>query len=385
MKFLPLVWNGLFRKKTRTILTLLSIVVAFLLFGYLSAIEEAFNAGVSMAGADRLIVRHRVTIAQTLPVSYQQRIARIPGVDAVTHATWFGGLYQDSARNFFPQMPVVPEEFLKVYPEFILSEAEKTAWLKTRTGAIAGRQLAKKYGWKVGDRIPLQATIWRQEGDKRTWEYDLVGIYDGAKKGTDTSQFFFRYDYFDEARAFGKGEIGWYIIKIKDPDQSTAIARQIDDEFANSPAETKAEAEGAFVSGFAKQIGDIQAIMISIMSAVFFTILLVVGNTMSQAVRERTEELGVLKALGFSNPQVLWIVLAEALVLSAVGGGLGLILATLMTAMGDPTHGALPVFYMPTGDLWIGVLLAIGLGLVTGFFPAWRAMRMNIAEALRRM
>ncbi|HRZ99409.1 MAG TPA: ABC transporter permease [Candidatus Paceibacterota bacterium] len=385
MKFLPLIWNGLFRKKTRTILTLLSILVAFLLFGYLSAIEEAFNAGVSMAGADRLIVRHRVTIVQTLPVSYQQRIAQIPGIEAVTHATWFNGLYQDSARNFFPQMPVVPEEFLKVYPEFILTEAEKNAWLKTRTGAIAGRQLAKKYGWKVGDRIPLQATIWRQEGDKRTWEYDLVGIYDGAKKGTDTTQFFFRYDYFDEARAFGKGEVGWYIIKIKDPEQSTAIARRIDDEFANSPAETKAEAEGAFVSGFAKQIGDIQAIMISIMSAVFFTILLVVGNTMSQAVHERTEELGVLKALGFSNPQLLCLILIEALVLSGLGGGLGLLFAVLMTAMGDPTRGVLPMFYLPTGDLWIGAGLAVGLGIFTGLFPAWRAMRMNIAEALRRM
>jgi putative ABC transport system permease protein len=384
MKFFPLIWNGFFRKKTRTILTLLSIMVAFVMFGYLSAIEEAFNAGVSVANADRLIVRHKVTIAQLLPISYRDRIARIPGVAKVAHATWFGGIYQ-SPMNFFPQMPVVPEELLAVYPEYLLAEPEKKAWLATRTGAIAGRKLADKYGWKIGSRIPIQATIWSQEGDKRTWEFDLVGIYDGVKKGTDTTQFFFRYDYFDEARAFAKGQVGWYTVQIKDPNQSAEVARQIDDEFANSPAETKAETEGAFVSGFAKQIGDIQAIMISILSAVFFTILLVAGNTMSQAVRERTEELGVLKAVGFSNPQVLGLVLAESMLMSLLGGGVGLGLAALMISMGDPSRGALPMFYFPDKDVLVGVLLVLLLGLATGIMPAWRAMRMNIADALRRM
>jgi putative ABC transport system permease protein len=384
MKYLPLVWNGFFRKKTRTLLTLLSVTVAFLLFGYLSAITEAFNAGVSVAGADRLIARHKVTIAMLLPVSYQERIKRIPGVERVAHATWFGGIYQ-SPMNFFPQMPVVPEDFLAVYPEFILEESQKKAWLEKRTGAIVGRRTAHKYGWKIGDRIPIQATIWPQKGDKRTWEFDLVGIYEGAKKGTDTTQLFFRYDYFDEARAYGEGEIGWYIIQVKDPAQSVEVARLIDAEFANSPAETKAETEGAFVSAFAKQVGDIKTIMIAILSAVFFTILLVTGNTMSQAVRERTEELGVLKAVGFSNGLVLCLVLAESMMLSLLGGALGLGLAWLMISAGDPTGGALPIFYMPVKDLFSGMGLILALGLATGFIPALQAMRMNIADALRRM
>jgi putative ABC transport system permease protein len=384
MKFLPLIWNGFFRKKTRTLLTLLSVMVAFLIFAYLSAITEAFNAGVSTAGADRLIVRHKVTIAMLLPVSYQERIARIPGVTKVAHATWFGGIYQ-SPMNFFPQIPVVPQEFLGVYPEFILPETQLKTWLTTRTGAIAGRRTAQKYGWKVGDRIPIQATIWAQSGDKRTWEFDLVGIYDGAKKGTDTTQFFFRYDYFDEARAFGKGEVGWYIVQVKDPSTSVDIARMIDAEFANSPAETKAETEGAFVSAFAKQVGDIKTIMLAILSAVFFTILLVTGNTMSQAVRERTEELGVLKALGFSNGQVLRLVLAESMLMSGLGGVIGLGIGWLMISAGDPTRGALPIFYLPLGDLCVGMGAMAALGFVTGIFPAVRAMRMNIADALRRM
>jgi putative ABC transport system permease protein len=384
MKFHYLIWSNLRRKKARTLLTLLSILVAFLLFGYLSAIEEAFNAGVSVAGADRLIVRHRVTIAQLLPISYQARIARIAGVKEVAHATWFGGIYQKPS-NFFPQMVVDPEAYLDLYPEFLLSPDAKAAWLKTRTGAVVGRKTAERFGWKVGDRIPIQATIWQQKNGSRTWEFDLVGIYDGAKKGTDTTQFLFRYDFFDEARAFVNGQVGWYIVRIADPAQSDEVARQIDGEFANSPSETKAETEGAFVRGFAKQVGNIGAIMIAILSVVFFTILLVVGNTMAQAVRERTEELGVLKAMGFSNTLVLVLVLAESCFLSALGGVVGLGLAWLLISRGDPTHGSLPIFYFPDRSLVLGLMLVLALGLVTGILPALQAMRLHVAEALRRM
>jgi putative ABC transport system permease protein len=383
VKFLHLIWCNLKRRKMRTILTLLSTLVAFLLFGYLVAIHQAFNAGVSMAGADRLIVRHKVTIAQTLPISYAPRIGRIPGVAEVAHASWFGGKYQDPWK-FFPQFPVDPEKYLSLYPEFIVSPEAKAAWLKTRTGAIVGRTTAERFHWKVGDRIPIEATIWRQQNGAKTWEFDLVGIYDGAKKGTDTTQFLFRYDYFDEARAFGKGEIGWYIVRIADPQRPAEIARAIDKEFANSPAETKAETEGAFVSGFAKQIGDIGTIMVAILSAVFFTILLVAGNTMAQAVRERTEELGVLKALGFTNSQMLLLVLAESCLLSMLGGILGLGIAWALISRGDPTGGALPIFYLPTEYLFIGLLLVLALGLVAGILPALQAMRLRIADALRR-
>jgi putative ABC transport system permease protein len=383
MKFLHLIWSNLKRKKLRTLLTMLSILVAFILYGYLSAIARALDQGVSLAGANRLIVRHKVSIIQMLPESYKGRIASIPGVAAVTHATWFGGIYQDP-RNFFGQMPVIPEEFLDMYPEFLLPAAQREAWIKTRTGAIAGRKTASKFGWKVGDRVPLQATVWRKKGGETLWEFDLVGIYDGAEKGTDDTNFFFRYDYFNEARAFGDGFVGWYYVRVDSPEEAGAVAQRIDDEFANSPAETKAETEGAFLRSWAKQIGDITTIMAAILSAVFFTILLVAGNTMAQSVRERTEELGVLKAMGFTNAQMLAVVLAESCCLAGVGGTLGLGIAWVLISAGDPTKGALPIFYFPTSNVALGFLLILVLGLAAGIFPATQAMRLRIADALKR-
>lgn len=384
MKFLHLIWSNLKRRKLRTVLTLLSILVAFLLYGYLAAIEQAFGAGVSMAGVDRLVVRHRISLIQMLPESYEARMERIPGVDSAVFFTWFGATYQDKPTPF-GQFPVKPEEWHDLYPEFVLPPEAMKKWLETRTGAVVGRTTAERYGWKVGDRIPLQSTIWIQEDGNRTWEFDLVGIYDGVKKGTDTTQFLFRYDYFDEARTQMKGSVGWYVVRVKDPARAEEVARQIDEEFANSPAETKAETEGAFIRGFAKQIGDIGTIMTAILSAVFFTILLVSGNTMAQAVRERTEELGVLKALGFTNTSVLWLVLAESCFLAVLGGGAGLGLAALLISAGDPTRGALPMFYFPISSLVLGIILVLLLGMVSGILPAVQAMRLRIAEGLRRM
>jgi putative ABC transport system permease protein len=384
MKFLPLIWSNLKRRRLRTFLTLLSILVAFVLFGYLAAIKQALIGGVSVAGVDRLVVRHKVSIVQPLPVSYKAQIAQVSGVAAVTHCSWFGGIYQDP-KNFFAQIAVEPKPFLDMYPEYLLPQAQKEAWFRTRTAAIAGRKLANRFGWKVGDKIPIQATVWTKENGDRTWTFDLVGIYDGAKKGTDTTQFFFHYDYFDEARAFGKGQVGWYIVRVTDPKDSAAVARRIDAQFANSPFETKSETEGAFVQGFAKQVGDIGKIMTAILSAVFFTILLVAGNTMAQSVRERTEELGVLKAMGFTSRRVLTLVLAESCFLSALGGGFGLGLACVLIARGDPTGGSLPMFFFPTRDLLAGVGLVLALGLATGALPALQAMRLRIADALRRM
>ncbi|MFA5123229.1 ABC transporter permease [Zavarzinia sp.] len=383
MKFFYLVWRNLTRKKLRTALTLLSILVAFLLYGFLGAIRLAFTAGVSMAGADRLIVRHKVSIIQMLPVTYKERIERIPGVVAAAHQTWFGGIYQDP-KNFFASMPVVPDDFLAMYPELLLPEAQKQAWNARRTGAVVGRTTATRFGWKVGDRVALKSPIWQRGSRNDTWEFDLVGIYDGAKKDTDTSQFFFRYDYFDEGRLFAKGEVGWYTVRVRDPAQTAAVARAIDAEFANSAYETKAEPEGAFMQGFAQQVGDIGTIMIAILSAVFFTILLVAGNTMAQSVRERTEELGVLKAMGFNNGLVLAVVLGESFLLAALGGLAGLGLAWLIISRGSPVPGMLPVFFLPTRDLVIGVVLVAALGFVAGILPALQAGRLRIAEALRR-
>jgi len=383
MKYLYLIWSNLKRKKIRTILTLLSIMVAFTLFGYLGAIKQGFSQGVDVAGLDRLIVRHKVSIIQMLPASYESRIEQIEGVEDAVHQTWFGGVYQKPS-NFFAQIPVDPEEYLAMYPEFLLSEEERAAWLSTRSGAVAGRGIADRFGWKVGDRIPINATIWTRKGGEVTWEFELVGIYEGAEKGTDTSQFLFRYDFFDESRQFGQGQVGWYTVRISDPARAAETAALIDAEFANSPAETKAEAEGAFVQGFADQIGDIGFIMTSIIVAVFFTMLLVAGNTMAYAVRERTNELAVLKAIGFSDRGVLGLVLGESLALTGVGGALGLSLAFLMVSAGDPTRGSLPVFYIPVNYLFLGVILIGLMALVAGILPALQAQRLRIADALRR-
>ncbi len=385
MKYFSLIWSNLLRKKLRTTLTLLSIFIAFLLYGYLAAIRGAFAGNISMQGAERLITRHKVSIAQLLPIRYRSRIAQIPGVKNTVTCTWFGGIYQHP-YNFFPQIVVNQESYFDVYSEFKVSEKERQAWLNTRDGVIVGRSTARRFGWKIGDRIPIQATIWIKPGGSQAWEFEIVGIYDGQDKETDSSQMFIRYDYFDETRLFAKGQIGWFVVKVADPQNSFSIIRQIDTEFANSSAgETKSETEKAFAQAFAKQIGDIGKILIAILSAVFFTILLVAGNTMAQAVRERREELGVLKAIGFTNAGVLGLVLGESIVLSGVGGFAGLGLAIIIIAQGDPTHGALPVFVFPASDVLLGVGITIGLGLLAGIFPALQAMRLNVAEALRRM
>ncbi len=383
MKFFHLVWGNLKRRKLRTALTLLSILVAFVLFGFLCAIKQALVGGVALAGADRLIVRHKVSIIQLLPEAYQARMLRVPGVAAAVHQTWFGGVYQDP-KNFFMQCPVEPEAFMAMFPEFKLPPEQMKAWLTTRTGAVVGRNTAQRFGFKIGDKIPITSPIWL----RKTWEFDIVGIFDGTEKGTDTTALFFRYDYFDEARKaqnWGTGQVGWYTIKVKDPAQAAEVARLVDAEFENSPAETKTEPEGAFVQGFANQIGNIGLIVAGILGAVFFTILIVTGSTMSQAVRERIGELGVLKAIGFTNAQVLGLVLAESCLLTLLGGGLGLGLAWLATSRGDPTGGLLPLFYLPGRDVALGAGLAIVLGLVTGLLPALQAVRLRVADSLRRM
>ena len=383
MKYLGLIWSNLKRKKLRTTLTVLSIFVAFLLFAFLFAIKEAFTAGVRIADADRLIVRHKVSLIQTLPVSYSQRLANVPGVEAVTHMTWFGGIYQEP-KNFCPNMPVETEKFFDLYPEYTLPAEEKARWAKTRNGVIIGRVLADRFRWKVGDRIPLTSPIWGEPEGASVWDFEVCGIFDTVKKGADTSGLYFRYDYFDEARTKGKGEVGWYTVRVQNADDAAAVAAKIDAEFANSPFETKAEPEGAFAAGFAQQVGDIGAIMIAVLSAVFFTILLVAGNTMSQSVRERTEELGVLKAMGFPNALILFLVLAESCVIAMLGGFIGLGLAWALLQAGNPAPALLPVFYVPDEALIIGVGLVLGLGIVAGAMPALAAMRLRTAEALRR-
>ncbi|MDP6580996.1 MAG: ABC transporter permease [Vicinamibacterales bacterium] len=382
MRFFPLIWSSLFRRKVRTLFTLLSIVIAFVLFNYLSAVRVAFSMGVDVAGNDRLMLIHKVSFIQLLPESYQARILSVDGVKAVTHSTWFGGVYQDP-RNFFGQFAVEPEGYLNMYPEFLLPDDAKERWYRNRTGAVVGRSLADRFDWTVGDRIPLQGTIWRtQNGD--TWEFTIDGIYDGAEQGTDTSQFLFHYDYLAEANALGRGFVGWYMIQIDDPSRAVAIGDTIDERFANSPFETATSTEQAFVQAFASQIGDIGSMMTAIMGAVLFTILLVSANTMGQSVRERTSELAVLKTLGFTNRGVLSLVLVESLLMAVVGGSLGMGLSWLIIQQGDPTGGLLPAFFVPPRDLVIGAGLILFLGTASGVVPGVQAVRLRIVDALRR-
>ena len=385
MKFFFLIWSNLKRKPLRAALTLLSIFVAFVLFSLLAALKLAFAGGALLADANRLIVRHRVSFIQPLPHAYMARIARVPGVSSVSHQTWFGGIYQDP-KNQLGTFPVDPEAFLAMNPEVSLPEDQKQAWLKTRTGAIIGRTLATRFGWKIGDHVPLKSPIWpNKTGD--AWEFDIVGIYDGSKKTADTSGFFFRYDFFDEARLYGNGTVGWYQVRVDDSKRVAEIAAAIDAEFANSPAETKAESEGAMFQGFAQQIGDIGLIVTAIVAAVFFTILVVAGNTMVQSVRERTQELGLLKAVGFTNQLVLGVVLGESIVITLLGGLLGLLIGWLLvSALGQSTfvRTYFPLFFIPVRDLIAGVGFALGLGFLSGILPAIQAMRLRLADALRR-
>jgi putative ABC transport system permease protein len=381
VKFLPLVWKNVWRRKFRTTFTLLSIFIAFLLFGILMTIRTAFSLGVDLAGLDRLVLINKVSLIIPLPVSYQTRLQQVPGVDLATHQTWFGGIYQDPA-NFFANIAVDPEPFLRIYPEFTVPVDQVQAWLADRQGALVGRDLADRFGWKVGDRVPLTGTIWQPKQGK-PWEFNVSGIYD-AEPGIDKTQFFFRYDYLDENRATGSGLVGWYVVKIADVSRSVELSRIFDEMFANSSAETKTTTEKGFVESFAKQIGDIGAIMIAISSTVLFMFGLVAASTMAQSVRERTSELAVLKTLGFSGAAILVLVLAESLFIAFVGGGLGLAVAWLIVQRGDPTGGMLAIFVLPLRDMLIGVALMGLMGVLAGVMPAMAAMRLRITDALRR-
>jgi putative ABC transport system permease protein len=382
MKFLPLVWKNVWRRKFRTTFTLLSIFVAFLLFGLLMTIRTAFSFGVDIAGRDRLILIHKVSLILQLPYSYLARLKATPGVELATHQTWFNGIYQDPS-NDFANIAVEPEPFLNIFREFRVPRDQAAAWLKDRQGAIAGRDLANRFGWKIGDRIPLIGTLY-QPKQGAAWDFNLVGIYD-AEEGADNSQFFFQYDYLDENRANNEGVVGWYVVKIADPSHAVVLSRTFDEMFANSSAETKTTTQKGFVDGFAKQVGNIGAIVVAISSVVLFMFGLIVASTMAQSVRERTSELAVLKTLGFTGRRILALVLAESLLIVLLSGGLGLAVAWLFVQQGDPTGGLLPVFTLPSRDVVIGLGLAAAIGLLAGAPPALGAMRLRITDALRRV
>jgi putative ABC transport system permease protein len=383
VKYLNLVWSALFRRKTRTVFTLLSVLAAFLLFGLLNSVREAFaSAGHNVAGASRLITISKVSFTMELPQSLYQRIQTVPGVAEATYANWFGGIYQDP-KNFFANEAVSPN-FLDVYSEFALPAAQRRALESTRTGAVVGASLANRFHWKIGDKIPLQATIFPQKDGSNTWTFDLVGIYHIANPRLRQQEdaLFFNWKYFDEARQFGNGKVGWYIEKVADPKDADRVAQAIDAMSANSDHETKTQSEDAFEAAFASQFADIGLIVGSIMGAVFFTLVLLTGNTMAQAVRERIPELAILKTIGFSNRSVLGLVLAESVLLLLIGGAVGLALSELAVSVIRARLGAVPM--APVGvSIWLeGLGLMAVIGLLVGMLPARRGMSLRIVDAL---
>jgi len=382
-KYVPLLAASMRRKPLRLFFTLASIVVAFLLFGLAESLRYSLQAGVDVAGADRLITMHKVSFTQLLPMSYENRIRAVDGVADVTPQTWFGAWYQDE-RNQLPTFPVDPDAFLRMYPEYVMPDDQRVAWVADRAGILIGRGLADITGWKVGDTVPLRSSIWRRADGNDTWDFNVRAIYD-LPQGGDTRQILMHQEYFEEGKAQAKGLIGWYLVKVASVERAGVVATQIDAQFANSPAETKTSSERAMAQSFVNQVGNIGAILRAIVTAVFFTMLLVTANTMAQSVRERTNEIGVLKTLGFSNGGVLGLVLSEAVLVTVVGGGLGLAGAWWLGIQFEPVFRQyLPGFKVPGSAVVLGVLIMLGLGLAAGAVPAAQAMRLRIVEALRR-
>jgi putative ABC transport system permease protein len=385
MKYLHLIWASLFRRKTRTILTLVSIIAAFLLFGLLDAVRTSFDqAGQSANGAQRLQTGSKLSFIQTLPQSLQAQMQQVPGVQAVSYANWFGGAYQDPHNQVFSF--AVADNYLDLFPEIEVSDAERKAFANTRTGALVGERLMQKFHWKVGDHIPLQSTIFPDKEGNKNWAFDIVGVLKAKDKKTGgffDQMFLLHWKLFDDTTPYNRGQVGWYVTKVSDVNQADRVAKAIDALSANSDHETRTQTEQAATANWMKQLADIGLIVGSIMGAVFFTLLLLSGNTMMQAVRERTSELGVMKTLGFSDGSVLAMVLAESVLLLVLGGVVGMGLATLIIpGVAAASGGMLNLPSIGRATWTLGLVLMALIGLLVGSLPALRAMRLNIVDAL---
>ena len=379
MKYLLLIRKNITRKKTRMLLTLGSFAVALFLFGLLVTLNDAFYAGVEMAGADRLITKNKAAVGMFLPYSYKEKILKLPGVKAVTPSSWFGGIYQDP-KNFFVQFALEDEHFRDIYSEYIIPQDQWQAYLKDRQGCIVGQALIERFGWKLGDRIPLKGTI-----HPGTWEFNIRAIYKNSLQADDTTAMFFHYKYLSEKGVFRGKRVLWFMTKVDKPENASRVAKAIDERFANSSDETITETEQFVQTELVTWMGNIKLILMTVGAIVFFTLLLVTGSTMAMTIRERTGEIGVLKTLGFSDLLVLALVLSESLAYALAGGGLGLTLAKLYTLGGDPTKGMLRIFYLSPGNIAAAILITIATGLAAGILPAVNAMRLNIVTALRRV
>ena len=383
LKYLPLLWANLGRKRLRTSLTLASIIVAFLLFGLMQTLRVAMTGSPELAGIDRLITMHKTSFVQSLPLSYLNRIKGVDGVVAASSQDWFGGVYQDD-RNQLPAFAIEAPTFFEVYSEYKLAPEEKQTFLQDRSSAIVGPMVAQRFGWKVGDTVPLRSNIWTRKDDGgNVWPMKIAGIYE-ASNG-DNQSIYFHYDYLNESRAEIRDMIGWVVVKVSNPDRSADIARAIDDSFRNSSTETKTSTEKAFIQGFANQMGNIGKLLTFVAAAVFFTMLLVTANTMGQAIRERINEIGVMKTLGFSGTGVTLLILAEAILVTALGGFIGLALAALASkGIGAAVAQFFPVLGMPAATWGIGTVLIVLLGGLAALLPCTQAARLKIVDALRK-
>ena len=379
MKYLPLIWANLMRRKVRTLFTLLSVFIAFMLFAILGAVNQAFTGGVDLAGADRLTVMNKVGLINSMPIGYADRIASVPGVAAVTLQDWVGAYFQDP-RQPITGFAVDAPSFLDVHQDMQLSPSQRQAWLDDKTGVIVGPEIAKRYDWKVGDHFPLRSNIWRDDKGDSTWDVTVDGIYTGGQGDL----LLMHYKYLDDKRAFRKSQVNMFVLRVSDPSKSGVIAQGVDALFANSDAESKTQTEKAFLQGFAAQLGNIGKIVTGIVSAVLFSMLLVTANTMAQSIRERTSELAVLKALGFNRRSVGTMVLSESLLVTLLGGLLGFLAGDGIAGLLGSKLPFLQDFHTPSSSLGLGVLLMLALGLLAGLLPATQAMRLQVAAALRR-
>ena len=380
MKYWPLLWSALWRRKARTIFTMMSIIVAFLLFGMLETIDYAFaHPDSGSSGADRLITTNKTSITLALPFSDTQQIRSLPGIKEVTWLTWFGGYYQE-AKNFVFAIPVDIESYLSVHRgEMTLRTDGLQRYRQTRTGALVNSELMKKYGWKVGDKLPLHSTIWtRRDDGTLNWVFDIVGAFDSTD-ASQSSLVLFHYEYFDEGRSFGRGSVGWFEEAINEPSQAAIMAQRIDALFANSSNETKTQPAKDFLISFIKQRGDIGLVLRAILGAVFFSLLLLTANTLMQSMRERTAELAVLKTLGFTDGQVFGLLVGESLLLFVVAAAIGLTLSYgLLPIIKDALQGV----DLSGGMLIPGIALAVTIAVIVGLPPALRAKRLKIVDAL---
>ena len=378
MKFFPLIWTSLWRKKARTLFTLLSIMIAFLLFGLLQGINAWLNAFGTESNANRLYVVSRVSQVQPLPSAYLHQIEAVPGIRQATYIAGISGFYQEKSNNLLALATDVQKLF-NLYPDWKIAPEQLAAMSRTRAGAIVAAPLMRAFGWKIGDRLPLRTSVMKQDGSA-DWSFEIVGTYDVAASPAEANRILVNYAYFDEARRLERGTAWAFVVAVDDPARSAQICAAVDALFVNSAYETVTQDEKAFVQGQLRQLGDVSLMANAIVAAVLFTLLFLTGNTMMQSVRERTPELAILKTVGFSDRSVTVLVLIESVLLCVSAASLGLAAAGAVfpvTAVLGIAGAALPLKVVAAG-----LAIAVGLALASGLPPAWRAQRLVIVEAL---